>query len=81
MQKEEELARLHEENNHLRQYLNSALVKCLEEKTKVRNYPLLLEQRFEKGDHLGKTLSLNVIGRVPNHMPLNALIGWMNFSK
>nr|KAF6474226.1 geminin coiled-coil domain containing [Rousettus aegyptiacus] len=34
VQKEEELARLHEENNHLRQYLSSALVKCLEEKTK-----------------------------------------------
>ncbi|VCW69184.1 unnamed protein product, partial [Gulo gulo] len=40
VQKEEELARLHEENNHLRQYLNSALVKCLEEKAKVCNYPL-----------------------------------------
>lgn len=35
LQKEEELARLHEENNHLRQFLNSALVKRLEEKTKV----------------------------------------------
>ncbi|EPQ02448.1 Geminin coiled-coil domain-containing protein 1 [Myotis brandtii] len=35
VQKEEELARLHEENNHLRQYLNSALVKCLEEKAKI----------------------------------------------
>uniref|UniRef100_A0A8C8SLA9 Geminin coiled-coil domain containing n=1 Tax=Pelusios castaneus TaxID=367368 RepID=A0A8C8SLA9_9SAUR len=34
LQKEEELARLHEENNHLRQYLNSAVVKCLEEKAK-----------------------------------------------
>ncbi|KAI5281669.1 Geminin Coiled-Coil Domain-Containing Protein 1 [Manis pentadactyla] len=34
VQKEEELARLHEENHHLRQYLNSALVKCLEEKAK-----------------------------------------------
>ncbi|XP_004460896.1 geminin coiled-coil domain-containing protein 1 [Dasypus novemcinctus] len=34
VQKEEELARLHEENNHLRRYLNSALVKCLEEKAK-----------------------------------------------
>ncbi|XP_006897134.1 PREDICTED: geminin coiled-coil domain-containing protein 1 [Elephantulus edwardii] len=34
VQKEEELARLHEENNHLKQYLNSALVKCLEEKAK-----------------------------------------------
>ncbi|CAH6792228.1 Gmnc [Phodopus roborovskii] len=34
LQKEEELARLHEENNHLRQYLNSTLVKCLEEKAK-----------------------------------------------
>uniref|UniRef100_A0A8B9N286 Uncharacterized protein n=1 Tax=Accipiter nisus TaxID=211598 RepID=A0A8B9N286_9AVES len=28
LQKEEELARLHEENNNLRQYLNSALIKC-----------------------------------------------------
>jgi F0F1-type ATP synthase delta subunit len=35
IQKEEELARLHEENNHLRQYLNSTLVKCLEGKAKV----------------------------------------------
>lgn len=35
LQKEEELARLHEENNNLRQYLNSALIKCLEEKAKV----------------------------------------------
>lgn len=35
LQKEEELARLHEENNNLRQYLNSAVVKCLEEKAKV----------------------------------------------
>ncbi|XP_043849239.1 geminin coiled-coil domain-containing protein 1 [Dromiciops gliroides] len=34
MQKEEELARLHEENNNLRQYLNSALVKCLEQRAK-----------------------------------------------
>uniref|UniRef100_A0A8C2NKW6 Geminin coiled-coil domain containing n=1 Tax=Capra hircus TaxID=9925 RepID=A0A8C2NKW6_CAPHI len=39
VQKEEELARLHEENNHLRQYLNSALVKCLEEKAKLSNPP------------------------------------------
>jgi hypothetical protein len=38
LQKEEELARLHEENNHLRQYLNSTLVKRLEEKAKVCNY-------------------------------------------
>ncbi|NXQ85750.1 GEMC1 protein, partial [Nyctibius grandis] len=34
LQKEEELAKLHEENNNLRQYLNSALIKCLEEKAK-----------------------------------------------
>ncbi|XP_012784559.1 geminin coiled-coil domain-containing protein 1 [Ochotona princeps] len=34
VQKEEELARLHEENNHLRQYLNSTLVRCLEGKAK-----------------------------------------------
>ncbi|NXU52544.1 GEMC1 protein, partial [Turnix velox] len=34
LQKEEELARLHEENTNLRQYLNSALIKCLEEKAK-----------------------------------------------
>ncbi|XP_023356666.1 geminin coiled-coil domain-containing protein 1 [Sarcophilus harrisii] len=34
LQKEEELARLHEENNNLRQYLNSALVKCLEQRAK-----------------------------------------------
>ncbi|KAM5125975.1 geminin coiled-coil domain-containing protein 1-like [Callospermophilus lateralis] len=35
VQKEEELARLHEENNHLRQYLNSTSVKCFEEKAKA----------------------------------------------
>ncbi|XP_066565833.1 geminin coiled-coil domain-containing protein 1 [Amia ocellicauda] len=34
LQKEEELARLHDENNKLREYLNSAFVKGLEEKTK-----------------------------------------------
>ncbi|OCT80675.1 geminin coiled-coil domain-containing protein 1-like [Xenopus laevis] len=34
LQKEEELARLHEENNKLKEYLNSAFVKTLEEKTK-----------------------------------------------
>ncbi|XP_006871955.1 PREDICTED: geminin coiled-coil domain-containing protein 1-like [Chrysochloris asiatica] len=44
VQKEEELARLHEENNHLRQYLNSALVKCLEEKAKK----LLSSNEFSK---------------------------------
>ncbi|XP_073445533.1 geminin coiled-coil domain-containing protein 1 isoform X2 [Dendrobates tinctorius] len=35
VQREEELARLHEENNKLKQYLNSTFVKCLEEKTKL----------------------------------------------
>ncbi|KAM6223930.1 geminin coiled-coil domain-containing protein 1 [Rhynchocyon petersi] len=44
VQKEEELARLHEENNHLKQYLNSALVKCLEEKAKK----LLSSDEFSK---------------------------------
>ncbi|XP_045859605.1 geminin coiled-coil domain-containing protein 1 [Meles meles] len=44
VQKEEELARLHEENNHLRQYLNSALVKCLEAKAKK----LLSSDEFSK---------------------------------
>ncbi|XP_075056686.1 geminin coiled-coil domain-containing protein 1 [Mixophyes fleayi] len=34
VQREEELARLHEENNKLKQYLNSTFVKSLEEKTK-----------------------------------------------
>ncbi|XP_073485202.1 geminin coiled-coil domain-containing protein 1 [Aquarana catesbeiana] len=34
VQREEELARLHEENNKLKQYLNSTFVKRLEEKTK-----------------------------------------------
>ncbi|KAM8953094.1 geminin coiled-coil domain-containing protein 1 [Pelodytes ibericus] len=34
VQKEEELARLHDENNKLKQYLNSTYVKSLEEKTK-----------------------------------------------
>ncbi|NWH66810.1 GEMC1 protein, partial [Geococcyx californianus] len=43
LQKEEELARLHEENNNLRQYLNSALIKCLEEKAKK-----LLSQHGQK---------------------------------
>uniref|UniRef100_A0A8C2VNY5 Geminin coiled-coil domain containing n=1 Tax=Chinchilla lanigera TaxID=34839 RepID=A0A8C2VNY5_CHILA len=44
IQKEEELARLHEENNHLKQYLNSTLVKCLEEKAKK----LLSSDEFSK---------------------------------
>ncbi|NP_001013783.1 geminin coiled-coil domain-containing protein 1 isoform 1 [Mus musculus] len=44
LQKEEELARLHEENNHLRQYLNSTLVKRLEEKAKK----LLSSDEFSK---------------------------------
>uniref|UniRef100_A0A8C0WLC1 Geminin coiled-coil domain containing n=1 Tax=Castor canadensis TaxID=51338 RepID=A0A8C0WLC1_CASCN len=44
IQKEEELARLHEENNHLRQYLNSTLVKCLEGKAKK----LLSSDEFSK---------------------------------
>uniref|UniRef100_F7DXQ7 Geminin coiled-coil domain containing n=1 Tax=Ornithorhynchus anatinus TaxID=9258 RepID=F7DXQ7_ORNAN len=44
LQKEEELARLHEENNNLRKYLNSALVKCLEEKAKK-----LLTQNSKSG--------------------------------
>ncbi|XP_077892002.1 geminin coiled-coil domain-containing protein 1-like [Ictidomys tridecemlineatus] len=44
VQKEEELARLHEKNNHLRQYLNSTLVKCLEEKAKK----LLSSDEFSK---------------------------------
>lgn len=35
MQREEELARLHEENNKLKEFLNSSFVKCLEEKRKV----------------------------------------------
>uniref|UniRef100_A0A8C0IMM5 Geminin coiled-coil domain containing n=1 Tax=Chelonoidis abingdonii TaxID=106734 RepID=A0A8C0IMM5_CHEAB len=39
LQKEEELARLHEENNNLRQYLNSAVIKCLEDKAKVLSSP------------------------------------------
>uniref|UniRef100_G1QED9 Geminin coiled-coil domain containing n=1 Tax=Myotis lucifugus TaxID=59463 RepID=G1QED9_MYOLU len=47
VQKEEELARLHEENNHLRQYLNSALVKCLEEKAKK----VLQISRQSEGPH------------------------------
>lgn len=81
MQKEEELARLHEENNHLRQYLNSALVKCLEEKAKVCTSPFYKDRvdisLFEKGEHLDKT-PLNG-GSVPN-VPSNAFIGWMDFS-
>ncbi|XP_039621616.1 geminin coiled-coil domain-containing protein 1 isoform X2 [Polypterus senegalus] len=35
LQREEELARLHDENNKLKEYLNSTLVKCLEEKAKL----------------------------------------------
>uniref|UniRef100_A0A8B9RF22 Geminin coiled-coil domain containing n=1 Tax=Astyanax mexicanus TaxID=7994 RepID=A0A8B9RF22_ASTMX len=35
MQKEEELARLQEENNKLKEFLNSSYVKSLEEKSKV----------------------------------------------
>ncbi|XP_023692994.1 geminin coiled-coil domain-containing protein 1 [Paramormyrops kingsleyae] len=35
LQREEELARLHEENNKLKEFLNSSFVKCLEEKTKI----------------------------------------------
>ena len=49
LQKEEELARLHEENNNLRQYLNSALIKCLEEKAKVLYSNLLYRHVREKG--------------------------------
>ncbi|XP_043926695.1 geminin coiled-coil domain-containing protein 1, partial [Protopterus annectens] len=45
-QKEEELARLHEENNKLKQYLNSAFVKSLEEKAKK----LLLQNRHKAED-------------------------------
>ncbi|NWH76599.1 GEMC1 protein, partial [Piaya cayana] len=54
LQKEEELARLHEENNNLRQYLNSALIKCLEEKAKVLCSNLLyrhVTKRRLKEDH------------------------------
>lgn len=35
MQRDEELARLHEENNKLKDFLNSSFVKCLEDKRKV----------------------------------------------
>ena len=35
IQREEELARLQEENNNLKEFLNSSCVKALEEKTKV----------------------------------------------
>ncbi|RXM34677.1 Geminin coiled-coil domain-containing protein 1 [Acipenser ruthenus] len=35
LQKEEELARLHDENNKLKEYLNSTFVKGLEEKAKI----------------------------------------------
>ncbi|XP_074768585.1 geminin coiled-coil domain-containing protein 1 [Athene noctua] len=48
LQKEEELARLHEENNNLRQYLNSALIKCLEEKAKVLCSNLLYRHVWKK---------------------------------
>ncbi|KAG7471045.1 hypothetical protein MATL_G00120310 [Megalops atlanticus] len=34
LQREEELARLQEENNKLKEFLNSSIVKCLEDKTK-----------------------------------------------
>uniref|UniRef100_A0A673ZKT1 Geminin coiled-coil domain containing n=1 Tax=Salmo trutta TaxID=8032 RepID=A0A673ZKT1_SALTR len=36
IQREGELARLHEENNKLKEFLNSSFVKTLEEKTKYR---------------------------------------------
>ncbi|XP_044540768.1 geminin coiled-coil domain-containing protein 1, partial [Gracilinanus agilis] len=52
LQKEEELARLHEENNSLRQYLNSALVKCLEERAKkllMQNVPTKAYGCMESG--------------------------------
>lgn len=42
MQREEELARLQEENNKLKEFLNSSYVKSLEEKTKVRNLTIYL---------------------------------------
>uniref|UniRef100_A0A8C9RQH6 Geminin coiled-coil domain containing n=1 Tax=Scleropages formosus TaxID=113540 RepID=A0A8C9RQH6_SCLFO len=35
LQREEELARLHEENSKLKKFLNSSFVKCLEEKAKI----------------------------------------------
>ncbi|XP_062408949.1 geminin coiled-coil domain-containing protein 1 [Sardina pilchardus] len=38
MQREEELARLHDENNKLKEFLNSSFVKCLEEKRKKLLY-------------------------------------------
>lgn len=50
MQKEEELARLQEENSHLRQFLNSALVKRLEEKTKVMGMGVCLGAAFPHGE-------------------------------
>lgn len=40
MQKEEELARLQEENNKLKEFLNSSYVKSLEDKSKVRSVNL-----------------------------------------
>ncbi|XP_027704574.1 geminin coiled-coil domain-containing protein 1 [Vombatus ursinus] len=52
LQKEEELARLHEENNNLRQYLNSALVKCLEQRAKkllIQNGPTQIYGCTENG--------------------------------
>nr|XP_020820478.1 geminin coiled-coil domain-containing protein 1 [Phascolarctos cinereus] len=52
LQKEEELARLHEENNNLRQYLNSALVKCLEQRAKkllMQNGPTQIYGCTENG--------------------------------
>ncbi len=42
MQREEELARLQEENNKLKEFLNSSYVKSLEEKTKVRHFTIYL---------------------------------------
>ncbi|XP_007233588.2 geminin coiled-coil domain-containing protein 1 [Astyanax mexicanus] len=53
MQKEEELARLQEENNKLKEFLNSSYVKSLEEKSKR----LLSAQRFSDTRQRKRTLN------------------------
>ncbi|XP_028818255.1 geminin coiled-coil domain-containing protein 1 isoform X2 [Denticeps clupeoides] len=58
MQREEELARLHEENCKLREFLNSSFVKSLEEKRKkLLSAPSRHRKRVFQGDGEFQTLS------------------------
>ncbi len=78
MQREEELARLQEENNKLKEFLNSSYVKSLEEKTKVRHFTIYLS---ENGLMDGQTylLSGHFKGLVEVHQFfLNSVINYFN---